>query len=138
MKNTIKNSALLLTVIATLIFTGCNDKNDCKAGTGGNVTLVAKPQHHGATILSTTAHPDTAYLKFDTQEFPGSNPADYDLVVVGEDGEDHVHIEGLKCGDYYIYMTGFDTTISQRVAGGIPYSFSNESGEVVVTVPVVE
>jgi hypothetical protein len=109
------------------------------AGTGGNTTLVAKPQHHGEEILNRPSYPDTAYLKFNTQESPGTNAAAYDLVVAGEHmGEDHVEIENLKPGKYYIFMTGFDTTINERVFGGIPYILTQESGEVILEVPVVE
>lgn len=124
--------------LASTFLISCKDENNCKAGTGGNVTIAAFPKHHGVAIYNQGNYRDTAYLKFNTQDFPGSNPADYDMIVVGDSGEDHVHIEGLKCGDYYIWMTGLDTTINQRVTGGIPYSFSQESGEIDLTIPVTE
>jgi hypothetical protein len=126
--------------IGLLLFTSisCDKKEDCVAGTGGNVTIAAFPKHHGEVIYSQANYPDTAYLKFNTQDFPGESPLDYDLVVVAEEGEDHVHISGLKCGEYYIYMTGWDTSINQRVKGGIPYSFEQTSGEIDLTVPVTE
>ncbi|MEO8146869.1 MAG: hypothetical protein ABI723_04480 [Bacteroidia bacterium] len=139
MKNKIMNySTVVLTTIIALSFTSCKKKNDCKAGTGGNVTIVALPQHHGKTIYNQGNYPDTAYVKFDTQDFPGADVSKYDAIFVGDSGEDHVHIENLKCGDYYIYCTGYDTSISQRVTGGIPYSFSQESGEIDLAVPVTE
>lgn len=131
---------------------GCTDQNSisydseaeendgsCKyAGTGGNVTLVVRPQHHGTPILNGPSYPDTAYLKFNTQESFG-NFSNADLIVAGiHMGEDHVEIEGLKPGKYYILATGFDTTINQRVFGGIPYIITAEAGEVIVNVPVVE
>lgn len=137
MKHKIKIMIIVFAILASS-FTGCKDKNNCKAGIGGNVTLVAKPQHHGLAIYNQKNYPDTAFVKFDTQDSPGINPSDYDAVFVGDSGEDHVHIEGLKCGDYYIMMAGFDTTINQRVTGGIPYNFGNESGEIDLVVPVVE
>lgn len=112
----------------------------CKvAGAGGNVTLVARPQHHGTPILNTASYPDTAYLKFNTQDSPGYNPSSFDLVVPGiHIGEDHVEVEGLRPGKYFIMMTGFDTTINERVIGGIPLIITAEFGEVVLNVPVVE
>jgi hypothetical protein len=137
MKNTILSIAILLGAVSTLLVS-CKDENNCKAGTGGNVTIVAFPQHHGKTIYNQGNYPDTAYVKFNTQESPGLSPTDYDMIAVGDSGEDHVHIEGLKCGDYYIYMVGMDTTINERVKGGIPYSFSQESGEIDLTIPVSE
>lgn len=132
-----KNSLLIITLMIFLS-ASCDKKEDCVAGTGGAVTIAAFPQHHGKTIYSQANYPDSAYLKFNTQNFPGTDPADYDLVIAGEEGEDHVHIENLKCGDYFIYMTGWDTSINQRVAGGIPYRFSQTSGEIDLVIPVTE
>ncbi len=116
------------------------DDGSCKyGGTGGNVSLVVKPQHHGDPILNSANYPDTAYIKFNHQEFPGENASDYDLVVAGiHIGEDHVEIENLKPGKYFIFATGFDSSINARVLGGIPYTITAESGEVIVNVPVVE
>jgi hypothetical protein len=132
---------LIFAAIITWIFisASCKKKDDCVAGSGGAVTIAAFPQHHTKPIFSTGGnHTDTAYVKFGTQDFPGTNPASYDLVIAGDSGEDHVHIPNLKCGEYYIYMTGFDTSINQRVTGGIPYSFSQTSGEIDLDVPVTE
>ena len=125
--------------IALIFMSSCKKDNKCTAGTGGAVTIAAFPQHHTKPIFSTGGnHTDTVYVKFNAQDFPGTSPASYDLVIAGDSGEDHVHIENLKCGDYYIYMTGFDTSINKRVTGGIPYSFSQTSGEIDLNVPVTE
>ncbi|MBS1658176.1 MAG: hypothetical protein K1X63_15860 [Chitinophagales bacterium] len=132
-----KNSLLLLSALF-LVSMSCNKKEDCVAGTGGEVTIAAFPQHHGKAIYNQANYLDSAFIKFNTQDFPGTDPSKYDLIVAGEEGEDHVHIEGLKCGDYYIYMSGWDTSINQRVTGGIPYSFSQTSGEIDLNVPVTE
>ena len=128
-------SVLFLCVLFS--FSACK-KKCAEAGTGGNVTLVAFPQHHGMAILSGALYPDTVYLKFNAKDNPGTNLASYDTYFVGEAGEEHVHLEGLKCGDYYIYAVGYDSTIHERVQGGIPYSFDKESGELNLTIPVVE
>jgi hypothetical protein len=115
------------------------DDGSCQyAGTGGSTTIVAKPQHHGDPISGIAGWADSAFVKFNTQDSPGSNLANYDLVIAGEEGEDHVHIENMKTGKYYIYMTGFDSTILQRVSGGIPVIITQSSGEVDVVVPVTE
>ena len=130
-------TALALLVLITVSVSSCKKK--CKeAGKGGDVTIAAKMQHHGFTILNKAWYLDTVYLKFNTQNSPGTDLASYDTYFVGEEGEDHIHLEGLKCGDYYIYGVGFDTTINERVTGGIPYSFEQESGEIDLNVPVTE
>ena len=110
------------------------------AGTGGEVTVVAFPKHHGVEIGGAdTLHPDSAFVKFNTSDFPGTSASSYDLVIPGEPGENHVHIEGLKRGKYYIYMTGWDPNATpNRVTGGIPYEVTVTSGEIDVDVPVTE
>lgn len=119
-------SYLLLFTTLFITFTSCKEKCD-EAGTGGSITIVAFPQHHEKPIISQPNYLDSAFVKFNTQIFPGTTPSDYDLVLAGEEGEDHVHIENLKCGDYYIYMTGWDTSINQRVTGGIPYNIPEDA-----------
>ncbi|MEP7263797.1 MAG: hypothetical protein ABI772_04840 [Bacteroidota bacterium] len=116
-----------------------DDDGSCEyAGTGGSTTIVAMPQHHGVPIVSKISYPDTAYVKFNAEGSPGINASAYDLILPGEEGEDHVHIEGLKPGKYFILMTGYDSTINQRVIGGIPYTLTQTSGEVDLPIPVTE
>jgi len=116
-----------------------DDDGSCEyGGTGGSTTIVAKPEHHGNPIISKIGWVDSAFVKFNTQDSPGSSPANYDLVVAGEEGEDHVHIENMKPGKYYIFMTGYDSTSIERVSGGIPVTITQASGEVDVVVPVTE
>jgi len=136
----LKNSILLLSVMA-ISFTSCKPKKDDPepvSGFGGNLTIVAKPQHHGAPIIGPVGYPDSAFIKFNTLDFPGDNPALYDSVLVGEEGEDHVHIAGLKPGKMYIFMAGWDSTNNERVSGGIPFNTAQATGELDVLVPVTE
>lgn len=132
-----KFSIVLLSAIAIISVSGCK-KDKCNAGTGGGVIVAAFPEHHGTVIYNQPNYPDTAYIKFCTKDFPGTDLTKYDLVVPGEIGEDHVHINGLQSGDYYIYMAGFDTSISQRVTGGLPFTIDQTGGEIDLTVPVTE
>ena len=104
-----------------------------KAGTGGANTFVISPEHHGTPIKGATA-----YIKFDTKEQPGTDLSAYDLVQVGEMTEDHIHVEGMKPGKYYIYCVGYDSTIFQLVSGGIPITIKSKSGETLINVPVTE
>src|ERR1041385_4271652 len=105
---------IIAACMALFLFASC-----CKEGTGGEATLAVFPKHHSKPILNRAAYLDTIYVKFNAKELPGTKPSDFDKYFVGEAGEDHVHCEGLKCGDYYLYGAGFDTTISQRVTGGM-------------------
>ncbi len=116
------------------------DNGSCTytAGEGGNVTIVAFPKHHGMFIVSDSLYLDSAFVKFNATNSPGTTAGAYDKIVVGVAGEDHVHIEGLKRGKYFIFMTGYDSSISQRLTGGIPYEITQKSGEIDLDVPVTE
>lgn len=118
----------------TAVFVACKKKDKCEAGAGGSVTIVAYPKHHGVSV-----RPYSAHIKYNTKDFPGVGPSSYDKTIDADTTENHIEIEDLKCGDYYIYMTGYDTAGAEMVKGGIPYTLSEDaSGEVNVDVPVTE
>jgi hypothetical protein len=126
---------LAIALAAISIAPACKDKDEaCVAGTGGNIAIIAKPQHHGKVV-----RPYEAWVKYNTNDAPGSAASNYDQVVAADTSEDHVHIANMKCGDYYIYVHGFDSAAGQTVRGGIPYTVDEgASGEVEVVVPVSE
>jgi hypothetical protein len=130
-------SLIILSLLAATAVVSCDKKDECQGGSGGNLTLVLFPQHHGKAIASQANYRDTIYIKYNTLNAPAAGTA-YDLVVVGEEGENHVHVPGLKCGNYYAYAVGFDTSISQRVKGAVPIVTSQTSGELDINVPVSE
>lgn len=135
--------ALAALFILMLLTVSCKKDIDlpvdsCIAGTGGDITLILKPEHHGEPIPSIPGYPDTAMIKFNANEFPGDNPDLYDLVVVGNTGNDFVAISNLKCGQYYIFMTGFDESIAERCKGGIPVYVEETSGVKTLKIPITE
>src|SRR5947209_3385239 len=89
-------------LVTSSILPSCKKKNECTGGSGGNLTIVAFPQHHGMTIYNKGNYPDTVYVKYNTLDFPGTSPSAYNAIFVGDSGEDHVHITGLQCGNYYL------------------------------------
>jgi hypothetical protein len=111
-----------------------------KAGTGGDASLMVYPEHHGLSIYNLTGYPDTVFLKFNADELPGTKPSDYDAYFTGITGEDYVHCEGLKAGQYYIFVTGMDSTGPYRVSGGIPLKikWSQRKEHIMLTIPVTE
>jgi hypothetical protein len=131
-------SFLVITVVSTAMVSCDDDGDDCKAGSGGEVTLILKPQHHGDPIYNQPGYPDSAFIAYNETEFPGDDPSKYNIVAAGTVGTDYVTIGGLKCGKYYVFMTGFDTSIVQRVKGGIPIEITEKSGTVTLLLPVVE
>ena len=142
MKNKLASSLTIVAVSLSLLSLNCKKKDDCNAGSGGNLTVVAFLEHHGRNIPNQAGHPDTVWVKYNTQNSPGSSTSAYDGYFVGEEGEDHVHCTGLKCGDYYFFATGLDTTLdtiaNPHVSGGTPFSTDNESGEVDLHIAVSE
>jgi hypothetical protein len=113
----------------------------CKrAGTNGDATLVVFPQHHGRTIPNHAGYPDSVYVKFNAKDLPENPTQNFDVVFVGEVGEDHVHCEGLHTGNYFLYATGWDTTINERVTGGesVKIRYKDRKQEIDVNVPVTE
>jgi hypothetical protein len=131
-------SAAFLAALLFSSLSSCKKDDKCEAGSGGSVTLILEPEHHGEPIYSQPTYRDSAFIKFDAEEFPGDDPAKYDIIVVGQSGSKQVTVSGLKCGKYYLFMTGFDTSIVERVKGGIPYEFDEEDGVKTVKVPVTE
>lgn len=120
-----------------LSYTSCKDDEQCNAGSGGNLTIVARLEHHGMVIPNDSLNPDTVWVKFGVSDWANA-PAGYDLRVIGEYPEDHVHLEGLKCGKYYLYGSGYDATIQMVVKGGKPFETSQTDGEISTAIPVAE
>jgi hypothetical protein len=126
---------IFLLAVTLLIFVSCKKE---KAGLGGNVSLILKPQHHGKPIYNQTDYRDSVFLKFDQAEFPGDNASLYDYIKAGVPGDDFVRVDGLKKGQYYIFMAGYDTSIFQRAAGGIAYKINQDAGEIQLVVSITE
>lgn len=130
---------LIITIPAFLLLAMCRKQDTCIAGTGGPVMVAVFPKVEGRAVYNLEDYRDTAYVKFNTHASPGINASNFDLVVAGNAGEDHVHILNLKCGDYYIYMTGLDTILKKRVSGGIAITLTQNYGtEVDYEVPLNE
>lgn len=107
-------------------------------GTGGNLTIKIYLQHGEHGVANLKNYRDTVFLKYNTQEYPGSGPSLYDQTIIGDWPGDCVTVNGLHCGDYFIYAAGYESVHGYRVAGGIPFSTKQTEGETSVTVPVSE
>ncbi len=112
--------------------------DNCVAGQGGNITMILNPEHHGDPIVSTAWYPDSAFIKFNASDFPGEDPLVYDLVLTGNTGDDFITVNGLSCGKYFIFMTGFDPSIAERVKGGIPVTINENDSVLDLVIPVTE
>ncbi|MBC7865874.1 MAG: hypothetical protein IAF38_23065 [Bacteroidia bacterium] len=105
---------ILGSFLAGSIFYSC-----CKdPGFDGGATVVIHLKHHGTLIPNQTSYPDSVFVKAGAEESPGISAGNYDKVFVGEGTSDHVHLQGLKCGKYFIFCTGKDNNGNFRVTGG--------------------
>ena len=112
----------------------------CKAGLEGDATVVVFLKHHSTIIPNDSIWPDSVFVYFGQKELPSDYKTKYDAVFVGEAGEDHVHLPNLKCGKYYLFGSGYDNSIHQRVSGGmaIKIKHSERKQELDVDLPVTE
>ena len=59
------------------------------------------------------------YLKFGAKELPSNPTTDYDEKIIGNPGDAFIKVPEIKCGNYFLYITGYDSSISQTVRGGV-------------------
>lgn len=130
-----KLSLLPLLAIATLGLGSC-DKDDCDGGTDGDVNIVTFAVHNGDTLRNYAAHPDTAFVKFNAISSPGTSPSNFDTYFVGDAGEDHIHIEDLECGNYFIYRTAFDSVANKTYTGSTYVNVPEKAPDAVLYINV--
>jgi len=148
MKQNVKYRLILLVSVISIAVSCSKDVDipkayysdpGCDAGRTGTKTFTLQPEHHGEPIPSQPAYLDTAYIKYNTSEYPGTDdPSAYDLVVTGTAGSIEVIVDSMNCGNYFIFMTGFDTSIAERVKGGIPVTIFETDGDKTIKIPVTE
>jgi hypothetical protein len=102
--------AFLLCISIALVATGACKKN----GVGGTAEIHALIYHGTTALVGTT----TLYVKFDATTEPSNPTTNYDLKVQGEPDDNHVHVENLRPGDYYLYAVSFDSLAMVAVKGG--------------------
>ena len=124
-----QSSLVIVSFILLSSLVGCK-----KNGTGGNADLTAYVEHHHVAI-----NYPTVYVKFNSKDLPSDPTNNYDLKIVGTDGN-HVKISGLRPGNYFIYSTGFDNSIMAPVKGGIAVKikWTERKKDIDVNVPVTE
>lgn len=107
-----------------------------KNGIGGEAEIGIHVKHHSALIPGARV-----YIKYGAKEFPGKDVSLYDdnkeSGIVGE-SKAHTHFTNLLRGNYYLYSTGYDSSISKTVAGGVPVEIKDSHEHLEVTVPVTE
>ena len=132
-----KHYLFIISLFVPLFFGACKKSNDCTAGLGGNLTIVAKTMHHTRAIPGCTV-----YIKYCTQELPGNgNASAFDKSYKITNDSVEIAISNLQKGDYYLYATGIDSTLDptkNSVKGGIPFSTDQNNGLINLIVPITE
>lgn len=117
--------------VLNMSMSGSKKSSERKAGSEGDVSLRLEQQHYAFSIYSSANYSDIAYIKFFATDFPGPSPFNFDMIVAGKAGKNFVNVPGLKSGQYFLMMTGLETsaTWNLRVIGGLPLNFSKSSGK---------
>jgi hypothetical protein len=128
MKKASLSRSFIAICLLTLIFVA----SSChKEGLGGNASINGTVFHHEKAIPGCTV-----YIKFNTSDFPGESPGDYDASVMA-DSKGEYAFPKLYPGDYYLYGIGYDNSIMEIVKGGIPVKLKRNKS-VAIDVPVTE
>jgi hypothetical protein len=109
MKKIIKNT-LSLVLLSGLAIMGIScTKND----TGGKALVHALIYYKGTPFNNATV-----YVKFDAASAPADPSIDYDFIAYGEGTDNHVHIDNLRPGKYYLYATAANAVTGSTLKGG--------------------
>jgi hypothetical protein len=134
-----KKRIVFLMTLTVMFYASCKKPgSDNSAGANGNVTLDLIPQHHGKPVPNRAVYLDSAFIKFNSVQPTGFRPSDFDLIISGIAGNNNILVPGMHSGQYYIYMTGFDTVYNKRVVGGTGCDFTTGSGQVQFFIPITE
>lgn len=111
--------------------------SSCIADTGGTKTIIARLEHHIVNIPNQVSNPDTVWVKFNASNWSDA-PNNFSIRYIGVGGEDHINLTNLKCGNYFLFASGYDTSISSPVFGGINVTLSTTDSVVTKAIPVTE
>ncbi len=102
--------ALLTGLISTLY--SC-----CKAGTGGNATIIC----HVVNANGGNTNNTTVYIYYGSSKPPATLDK-FDAHKKTDVNGNTVTFTGMKCGTYYLYAIGYDSLAALPLKGGGPYS----------------
>jgi len=122
-------TSLLFALAVSLFLISCK-----KNGTGGKADISATVTHHDHNIPYATIH-----IKYGAKESPGTNTSNYNAHIQ-TDANGHADLSGLRYGDYYLYGTGFDSTILSPISGGghLEIKWNQRKKTIAYTVQVTE
>lgn len=103
-----------------------------KNAIGGDSTIEGVTVHHSKVIANASV-----FIKYDAEEFPGSDTTKYDSKVRA-DKDGNFSFKVYK-GKYYIFAFGYDYAIAApyHVVGGVPVKIRDKE-KVTITMPLTE
>lgn len=128
-KTNMKTKINLITILLAatfIVFTSCK-----KNSGGGKAEIHAKIYNKGTEIN----HSDL-YVKFGTTEQPSDPTRNYDIMEHGEETDNHVHVEDLRPGKYYLYAIGVNTLTGKNVKGGASVEIKWKDRKNTLEVPI--
>jgi hypothetical protein len=114
--------------IAASLYGCTHPDHEPVAGKGGNASLLVYGKHHhkGEKI-----DPLKVYIKYNSLDAPTNGVYDDSVTGVKRDSILSCLLSGLRNGKYYLYATGVDTSVSENLKGGLPYTIKTQGQHVV-------
>jgi hypothetical protein len=109
-----------------LLFASCRTKDKIVPGKGGSAAVTAYPQHH---LVAKNIINGKVYIRYNTLDAPADGIYSDSINCVNHDSLLSGTFTGLQNGNYYFYATGYDTSISQKVKGGTPYTITSQAAQ---------
>jgi len=130
----LKFYVLFLAVSASMFSCTKKKADTTVAGKGGSASLMIYPQHH---TVAKNLRNMKVFVKYNTSEPPSNGVYDDSATCTITDSISMGQFSGLTNGNYYLFGSGYDTSIFQNVKGGIPYTITQQAAQN-VTLPVSE
>jgi len=113
-------------VLLFCTFLACKKAEISIGGKGGGADITVYPQHHEVARNLINFR---LYIKYNSLDAPSNGVYDDSLLCGYRDSLVYGSFSGLKNGNYYLYGRGFDTSISQNVQGGSPYTIVRQQAQ---------
>lgn len=119
----------LIAIAAISLFACSCKKKECK-----NANISGDVKHHALKIPFSRV-----FIKKGTNDSPGLDTNLYDIKA-SADANAHFTVANLEKDNYYIMGWGYDSSISNAVHGGVPFTIScdEDAKTYTIDVPVVE
>ena len=124
-------AGLLMIIVTTALACNRIESNNL-AGKGGTAVLSCIPKHHD--IFKNIIN-GKIFIAYNASDIPERYDDSASCLLI--EGKPTATFPGLKPGVYYLLGTGYDTSISQNVKGGLSYTINQETS-LEITVPVTE